>query len=88
MINELNYVDNNNEKKQLTLKGNKALHVDFKEYGHQYDQGMDDTNKVRIRSHNINNIPQYTTHLKNRSIINEIKRKTADIHLWQETGLC
>ena len=62
----------------------------MKEYGHQYDQGMDthDTNKVRIHSHNINNIPQYTTHIKNRSIINEIKQKTADIHLWQETGLC
>ena len=75
-------------KKQLTLKGNKALHADLKEYGHQYDQGMDDTNKVRIHSHNINNIPQYTTHLKNRSIINKIKRKTADVHLWQKTGLC
>ena len=90
MINELNYVDNNNEKKKLPLKGNKALHADLKEYGHQYDQGMDiqDATKVMIHSHNINNMPQYTTHIKNRSIIKEIERKTADIHLWQETGLC
>ena len=77
-------------KQQLRLRGNKALSTDLKEYGHQYDQEMDtlDTHKVRIHSHNINTMPQYTTHIKNRSIINELKRKTADIHLWQETGIC
>ena len=33
-------------------------------------------------------MPQYATYIKNRSIINELKTKTADIHIWQEIGVC
>ena len=60
------------------------------DYGQQFDQGTDtqDTNKVRVHSHNINNMPQYATYIKDRSVISELKWKTADIYLWQEIRVC
>ena len=77
-------------KQQLTIRENKALHEDVADYGQQFDQGTDtqDTNKVRVHSHNINNMPQYATDIKDRSVISELKWKTADIYLWQEIRVC
>ena len=43
---------------------------------------------IQIHAQNINNMPQYATKLKPRSIINELKTKIVGIHLWQEIGVC
>ena len=64
-------------KQQLTLNGNKALHEDLAEYGQPFESTTDTTNinMIRIHSHIINNMPQYATYIKNRSIINELKKR-------------
>ena len=77
MIDELNYENNTNTKKKLTLNGNKALHEDLTEYGQPSESATDTTNRnmIRIHSHHINNMPQYATYIKNRSISNELKKR-------------
>ena len=62
----------------------------MREYGHQFSKSTEtqEIEIVRIHSHNINNMPQYTTTIKNQSIISELKKRTADIHIWQEIGVC
>ena len=33
-------------------------------------------------------MPLYATKVKHQLIINELKKQDADIHLWQEIGIC
>ena len=62
------------------------IHTDLKEYGHSFEivTNTPRTNTIIIHFHNINSMPQYATDIKNRSILNELKTKNVDIHLWQE----
>ena len=68
----------------LTLNRDKTFHEDLREYGNPFASATDTLikNMIRIYSHNINNMHHYATKLKNRSIINELKTKIADIQLW------
>ena len=79
----------------MTLYGNKIVHDDLKDYGHLYSlssysnhcaKGPKET--IRIHSHNVDNLSLYATNVTNQLIINEEKKQDADIHLWQEIGLC
>ena len=55
------------KKLQLTLNGNITIHEDVREYGYQFSKSTEtqEIETVRIHSHNINNMPQYSTTIKN-----------------------
>ena len=78
----------NNNTTQLTLGGTVVVHDDLKEYGHPYSSTLATTNTFRIHSQNIQNIPVEAYKLKSRGIAKELKKKLADVYLWQEVGLC
>ena len=73
---------------QLTLDGTVVVHDDLKEYGHPYSSTLTTTNTFRIHSQNIQNIPVEAYKLKSLGIAKELKKKLADVYLWQEVGLC
>ena len=52
-------------KLQLTLNGNITIHENVREYGYQFSKSTEtqEIETVRIHSHNINNMPQYSSHL-------------------------
>ena len=73
---------------QLTLEGTVVVQKDLKEYGHFYSSTISNANTFRIHSQNIQNIPIEAYKMKRHGIVKELKKKIADVYLWQEVGLC
>ena len=82
------HLTRNNNTTQLTLAGTVVVHDDLKEYGHPYSSTLTTANTFRIHSQNIQNIPVEAYKLKSLGIAKDLKKKLADVYMWEEVGLC
>ena len=87
-ISNHHHLKRNTTTSQLKLDGTVIVHEDLIEYGHPYNSTLSTANTFRIHSQNIQNIPVEAYKLKSQSIAKELKKKLADVYMWQEVGLC